>query len=67
MTQQPLSILRRKAVEARCGLSRSTLYDYIRAGRFPAPVRVGSRAVGWVESEIDSWLAAQVERSRKSA
>jgi prophage regulatory protein len=67
VTQQPLSILRRKAVEARCGLSRSTLYDYIRAGRFPAPVRVGSRAVGWISFEVDAWLAAQVERSRKSA
>ena len=67
MTEQPLSILRRKAVEARCGLSRSTLYDYIRAGRFPPPIRVGSRAVGWVASEVDAWLAAQVERSRKSA
>jgi prophage regulatory protein len=62
-----MSILRRKAVEARTGLSRSTIYDYIRAGRFPAPVRVGDRAVGWVASEVDSWLAAQVERSRGNA
>ena len=67
MTEQPLSILRRKAVEARCELSRSTLYDYIRAGRFPPPVRVGDRAVGWIEAEIDAWLAAQVERSRSHA
>jgi len=66
VTEQPLSILRRKAVEARCGLSRSTLYDYIRAGRFPAPVRVGSRAVGWVATEVDAWLATQIERSRKA-
>ena len=64
---EAMSILRRKAVEARTGLSRSTIYDYIRAGRFPAPVRVGDRAVGWVASEVDSWLAAQVERSRSNA
>ena len=67
MAEQPLSILRRKAVEERTGLSRTTLYDYIRAGRFPAPVRVGARAVGWVASEVDAYLATQVERSRKSA
>ena len=60
-------ILRRKQVEAQTGLSRSTLYDYIRAGRFPPPVRVGDRAVGWIEAEIDAWLAAQVERSRRNA
>lgn len=64
--QQALSILRRKQVEARTGLSRSTLYAYIGAGRFPAPVKLGDRAVGWIESEVDSFLAAQVERSRKS-
>lgn len=62
-----LAILRRKQVEARTGLGRSSIYDYIKAGRFPAPVRIGDRAVGWLESEVDSWLSAQIERSRKSA
>ena len=65
--QEALRILRRKQVEAQIGLSRSTLYDYIRAGRFPPPVRVGDRAVGWVASEVDAWLAAKVERSRSNA
>jgi len=67
VTEQNLSILRRAAVEARSGLSRSTLYDYIKAGRFPPPVRIGIRAVGWLASDVDAWLAAQIERSRKSA
>jgi len=64
---ESMSILRRKAVETRTGLSRSTLYTYIRDGRFPAPVRLGSRAVGWVASEVDAWLTARVERSRSNA
>lgn len=65
--QQALTILRRKQVEARTGLSRSTLYAYIGAGQFPAPVALGARAVGWVEAEIDAWLTAQIEKSRKAA
>ena len=65
--REALRILRRRQVEAQTGLSRSTLYDYIRAGRFPPAVRVGSRAVGWVASEVDAWLALQVERSRSNA
>lgn len=65
--KEPLAILRRKQVEARVGLSRSTIYDAIRAGSFPAPVRIGARAVGWIAGDVDRWLAAQVERSRKSA
>ncbi|MDS4068973.1 MAG: AlpA family transcriptional regulator [Candidatus Competibacter sp.] len=61
-----LTILRRKQVEARTGLARSTIYERIKTGTFPAPVSIGAKAVGWIESEIDSWLTAQVEKSRKA-
>jgi len=61
-----LTILRRKQVEARTGLSRSTIYERVKTGTFPAPVSIGAKAVGWIESEIDSWLTAQVEKSRKA-
>lgn len=64
--QSALTILRRKQVEARTGLSRSTIYERVRAGSFPAPISLGAKAVGWVEGEIDAWLAAQFEKSRKS-
>lgn len=65
--QTTLIILRRKQVEARTGLSRSTIYDRIKAGTFPAPISLGAKAVGWIESEIDAWLNARVEESRKAA
>lgn len=61
------SILRRKQVEARTGLARSTIYDRIKAGTFPAPVSLGAKAVGWIESEIDAWLNARIQESRKAA
>ena len=64
--QTALTILRRKQVEARTGLSRSTIYERIKAGTFPAPISIGAKAVGWIESEIDSWLTAQVEKSRRA-
>jgi prophage regulatory protein len=59
-----LTILRRKQVEARVGLSRSTIYQRIADGTFPNSVNLGGRAVGWLESEIDNWLAQRVEASR---
>jgi prophage regulatory protein len=65
--QTALAILRRKQVEARTGLSRSTIYDRIKAGTFPAPISLGEKAVGWIESEVDAWLNAQIEKSRKAA
>lgn len=61
---QGLAIIRRKQVEARTGLSRSTIYARMAEGTFPKPVSLGPRAVGWVESEITDWLNAQVAQSR---
>lgn len=65
--QSALTILRRKQVEARTGLSRSTIYLRIAQGTFPKPVSLGARAVGWIASELDEWLAARVAESRKAA
>ena len=56
-----LSILRRKEVEARTGLSRSTIYLRIQERAFPRPINLGGRAVGWLENEIEEWLEARVE------
>jgi prophage regulatory protein len=61
------TILRRKQVEARTGLSRSTIYLRISEGVFPKPISLGARAVGWLESEIDSWLEQQIKQSRQAA
>jgi prophage regulatory protein len=62
----PEKIIRLQAVKARCGVSRSTLYNWMAAGRFPSPVALGVRSVGWVESEINAWIAARIDASRKS-
>lgn len=61
------AILRLPTVKARTGLSRSTIYLRISEGRFPRPVSLGGRAVGWVEAEITDWLDQQIATSRKAA
>jgi prophage regulatory protein len=67
-----LTILRRRALEARVGLSRSTIYDKINPDsprydtNFPKPIRLGNgSAVGWIECEVEDWLRRQIEASRK--
>ncbi|PYX69729.1 MAG: AlpA family transcriptional regulator [Acidobacteria bacterium] len=59
------TILRLPAVKTRTGLSRSTIYLRVSEGTFPRPVSLGARAVGWLEAEIEAWLSALVQRSRK--
>jgi prophage regulatory protein len=59
------SILRLPAVKTRTGLSRSTIYLRVSRGSFPRPVSLGGRAVGWVEDEIQSWLAERIAARRE--
>jgi prophage regulatory protein len=56
-------ILRRPEVEARTGLSRSTIYLWIQQGEFPKPVALGARLVGWRESDVNAWLEARTEKA----
>lgn len=58
--QAALTILRRRQVEARVGLRRSTIYQGVADGTFPRPIRLGARSVGWVEHEVQRWLADRV-------
>ncbi len=61
------NILRRKQVEARTGLSRSTIYARMAEGSFPRPIELGGgRAVGWIESEINEWVRSRIDQSRKN-
>lgn len=51
-----MRIMRLKSVMEVTGLARSTIYKYIDKGIFPAPVPLGARAVGWLESEVEGWI-----------
>ena len=66
-TQVPGRFLRLPEVMARTGLSRSTIYVRLEQGRFPRPVSLGSRAVGWVEAEVDEWMRERIVESRSNA
>ena len=52
----PARVLRLPRVQACTGLARSTIYVRVADGSFPQPIRLGARAVGWIESEVDAWI-----------
>jgi prophage regulatory protein len=60
--------LRRPKVEEMTGLKRSSIYQYMAAGTFPKPVRLGPRSVGWLEPEIIAWQKSRIaERDTPAA
>lgn len=52
-------ILRLIGVLDVAGVSKSTWYDWVRRGVAPAPVRLGDRAVGWRQSDIEAWIESR--------
>ena len=43
-----------------CGLGRSSIYKFMSEGTFPKSVSLGDRAVAWVESEVEDWIAEKI-------
>jgi prophage regulatory protein len=71
MTRKPVTntqtvfyprILRLKQLIERIGLGRSTIYDRMDVqsprydATFPKPIKLGAAAIGWIDSEITTWI-----------
>ncbi len=53
-------ILRINDVKQKTGLSRSSIYAYIKEGKFPSSISIGPRSVGWLESDIEQWIDSRI-------
>lgn len=58
-------LLRLKEVMEKTGLGSSTIYRYIQAGTFPAPVKIGGFTARWKQSAVDSWIAALAQAEQR--
>jgi prophage regulatory protein len=67
VSRTPVSILRLPVVRQRTGLSRSTIYLRASEGTFPHPIKLGARASGWIEAEVDAWVARRIAETRQGA
>ena len=61
-----LSLWRLPVVQRTTGLSRSTVLEMVRVGKFPKPIRSSTRCVAWLSSEVKSWIAERIAASRKA-
>ena len=59
--------LRLEEVELVTGLAKSSIYEAMAKGRFPKPVRITPRRVGWLESEIAAWQEKAIATARQEA
>ena len=55
-------VLRFKPMREKVGLSRPTIYRKMRRGEFPAAIDLGNGQLGWLEEEVDEWIASRPRR-----
>lgn len=58
-------ILRWPELKNTVGYSRTNIYYLMKKGVFPQSIKLGGRAIGWLESEVNEWINDRVVRSRK--
>ena len=63
-TDVPMRFIRRPVVMYLTGLGRTAIDDQEAAGHFPRRFPIGPRAVAWLESEVNAWQRARIERAR---
>lgn len=57
---KPMRLIDLKEVTARTTLSKSSIYDLMKDGSFPKQVKLGSRSVAWVESEVEEFVLSAI-------
>ncbi|CNJ08168.1 helix-turn-helix transcriptional regulator [Yersinia vastinensis] len=59
--------IRLPEVMNKTGYSRAWIYRLISEGRFPSQVKIGMRAMAFIESEIDEWIVQMIDLSRNKS
>ena len=65
MNQPCTRLIRLSEVMNNTGFGKAWIYRLISQNRFPQPVKIGIRAIAFIESEIDEWIQLTIENSRK--
>ena len=61
------SLIRLSEVRRRTGYSKAWIYRLLKENRFPQSIKIGTRSVAFVESEIDDWINQRIVESRGEA
>ena len=55
-----MRMLRIKHVCERVSVSKSTIWQWVKDGKFPPPIKLSSRCTVWLESDLDNWITNAV-------
>lgn len=52
---------------AEIGISRAHLYQLVKRGEFPQPIKIGNRAIAWPAQAIEAWIAERAAAAQEAA
>lgn len=64
MPQAAQSLIRLPEVQRRVGYGKAWVYKLIAQNCFPKPVKIGTRSIAFIESEVDEWINQRIAESR---
>ncbi|WP_095096117.1 helix-turn-helix transcriptional regulator [Serratia ficaria] len=67
MLKDTQSLIRISEVQRRTGYSKAWIYRLISQKRFPSTVKIGTRSIAFIESEVDAWINQRIAESRGEA
>jgi len=59
-----IRLLRLPEVIQQTGLKKTKLYELQKEGAFPMRIQITSNSVGWIEEEVNVWIAGRVAVSK---
>ena len=60
-------IIRLQEVVESTGLAKSTIYKKMAVSEFPDSISLGSKAVGWLESDVQKWIEGRIQSSQNNS
>jgi prophage regulatory protein len=62
----PDRLMRLQELAATSGLSKTTIYQLMKEGKFPKSIRIHARLVGWSEKAVQKWIQERIAASEAS-
>ncbi len=61
------TLIKLPEVKRRTTLSTSEIYRRLESGTFPKQIKLGAKAVAWLEHEVDAWIEQTIEAGRTAS
>ena len=63
-THHSLEMIRARPLAELLGVHEITIWNWLRQGRLPKPIRIGRNTTCWRRADIETWLAQQEQQPR---